>query len=146
MGIYMNTKASLLKYCKDFCTRNGFDFDVFDFDAHATINELPDNDLIGIGEFSMENNSQMYIVTCMIGVCTKADDQNLTRLSPAIDKLFNELQPDRVDNILEIVTADVGEKTGQFKIINPIAVLPVARNAKARPFQTVAVSLAATFS
>lgn len=142
MGIYLNTKASLLKYCNDFKTRHDFALDVFDLDSHASVNELPAEDLIGVAEYSIENDAGLYTATCQIFVSTQADDQNLKRLSPIIDKLFDELQ---VDTILQIVTASEGEDYGKLKVYNSVVVFPVARNAKARPLQSLGLQVAVTF-
>lgn len=144
MGMYLNVKASLLKYCKEFNQRHSLGFDIFDFDAHTTINELPDVDLIGIGDYSLDNDGELITVSCLIGVVTKADDHNLNRLSPVIDKLITELYPNKVDSDLVVVTATDGLPYGQLKLTGQIAALPVSRTMQARPYQTVAVTFVVT--
>jgi len=140
--IYTDVKKSILKFCKDYIENNGLasKFDVFDFDAHATINELPNKDLIGIGEFSIENNSEMYTVTCYIAVCTKADDKNLARLTPVIDGLFDLLRPGHKAMDVVRQSGNTVQTLGQLVLMESVSVLPVART-ETRPIQMLAIQL-----
>ena len=92
-GPYLDINRSLAAYCKNFLIRNNIqNFEVFDFDAHATINELPaDKNLIGISDYRIENQKDMYVVTCVIAVCTLSTDKNISILRDTIDKLYEEL-------------------------------------------------------
>lgn len=136
---YIDHKTSLLSYCKNFLSRNTITgFDVFDFDAHAATNELPDKDLIGISDYGIVNNKDMYIVHCAIVVCTKSDDSNLTRLTNVINKLFNELRPGETGDRFALITSS-GTPKGFMTVMDPVEALPVGQT-RTRPIQAMAVS------
>lgn len=143
MGVYFNVQQSLLAYCKDFLTRNSIsDFDVFDFDVHGVLNDLPNKDLIGIAEFGIENSQETYISTCMIVVSTKADDKDLTRLRNVIDKLFEELKPGYKG--ISVKNASTGNVLGNMTVMDDVGALAVARTAT-RPVQMIAIQLGSSF-
>jgi len=143
MGAYFDIQQSLLKYCNDFISKNNLtDFQVFDFDSHGSINNLPDFHLLGIGEFEIENDSNKYYTTCSITVCTKADDATLIKLRPVIDQLFTELKPGCTD--IKVVNGNTGKLVGNMVVMDNVAVLPVART-ETRPLQMIAIRLASSF-
>lgn len=143
MGAYFDIQQSLLRYCKEFISKNNLqDFEVFDFDSHGSINHLPDSHLLGIGEFEIENDSNKYYTTCSITVCTKADDSALTILRPVIDKLFTELTPGSVE--VKVVNGSTGKLAGNMVVMDNVTVLPVART-ETRPLQMIAIRLASSF-
>lgn len=144
-NIFMDVRASLLKYCKDVRARypNALpNFDVFDFDSHASVNDMPENDVIGISEYSIANADNHYYVTCMIVICTKADDAQLGRLNPAMSALFSELKPGFSG--ITVVNAQSGNEIGVLKVMENVTALPVAR-ADNRPIQMIAVEMGSSF-
>lgn len=135
---YSDIHRSLLAYCKNFLTRNSVSgFQVYDFEAHAATMELPGVDLIGLAEYSIENQKDMYEITCLIAVCTKSDDANLTRLRPVVGKLFAELTPGATGAKFEVLDA-AGLRRGYMTVMDNVMVMPVG-DTKTRPFQTIAV-------
>jgi hypothetical protein len=142
MGAYFDIQQSLLKYCNEFIKKNNLDFEVFDFDSHGSINSLPDSNLLGIGEFEIENDSNRYYTTCSFVICTKADDAALVKLRPVVDKLFSQLTPGSID--IKVVTGTTGKLIGNMVVMDNVTVLPVART-ETRPLQMIAVRLASSF-
>lgn len=143
MGIYNNCRASLLKYCKDFISKNSLTgYQVFDFDTHASLHDLPDTNLIGIAELSLDNAGHTYNAYCMIGIATKANDTYLEELLPAIDKMYDELRPDYILSIID--AADENVQRGNLKVIDSVELMPVART-NSRPVQFIAVPFALMF-
>ena len=136
-SVYNNCKASLLKYC----TSMAPNLKTTDFDSHASVEKWPDSDLIGIAEYSIENQQEMYEITVMIAVSSKADDVQMDRMLPVVNTIFDDLVPlKRID----IVDATSGAVIGNFVVTGSVHVLPPART-KTRPVIMIAVSLAATF-
>ena len=144
-GPYLDINRSLAAYCKNFLTRNGITgFQVFDFDAHATINELPaDKHLIGISDYSIENQKDMYMVTCVIAVCTLSTDKNLDVLRGCIDKLYTELKPGASGETMTVVDSS-GLKRGYLTVGGDVMALPIGRT-ETRPFQGIAISFGAGY-
>lgn len=144
-GPYIDINTSLLAYCKNAITRQGLSgFEVFDFDTHASIQALPDADLIGICDYSITNQGDDFMVTCMIMVCTKADDTYLKRLRPVIDGLFSELTPGRDNSNLKVVDPS-GITRGFMKVMKDVMVTPVGAS-ETRPIQGIAVSLSVGYA
>lgn len=141
MSAYLDVNRSILAYLKGFLSRNSITgFQVFDFDAHATHQELPASDLIGISQYSIENMKDLYMVTCMILVCTLSDDADLTRLHGPIDKLFGELVPGTSGTLLQVVDAS-GTKKGYMTVADDVMVMPVGET-ETRPIQAIAIKFA----
>lgn len=141
---YIDIHRSILAYCKSFLTRNGITgFEVFDYDAHAVTQELPDKHLIGLSDYSIENQTDMYEVTCIIAVCTKSNDANLKILYETIDKLFSELRPGSTGERFQIVD-NSGIKRGYLTVQDNVLVMPVGRT-DTRPFQGIAISFGAGY-
>lgn len=139
---YSDFLRSLQAYCNDFLTRKAITgFEVFDFEAHAVENELPNFDLIGINDYMVENQKDMYEVSCVLTICTKADDQNLNRLRGAISAMFAELKPGKTDIPIKSKT---GLTLGNFVVHDPVTVIPVGKT-KTRPIQGIAVSFGAGY-
>lgn len=132
---YMNCCVSIAKVCKDFGDANGLT--VYDFDAHATVSELPNADIIGPMEIEVENDEGMLTVMGMIGISLR-EDLNLFRLRPLVAKLFRDLSP---NNTFGLYDAETSKKYGIMKILNGTQVLPVVRS-KNRPIQFVAFAAA----
>ena len=141
--VFNDVKASLLKYCKDVIDRNNLQgFVNFDFDAHATIHQWPDKDLVGVGEYSITNEDKHYHVTCLIAVSTRANDSQLQKLSNVIGCIFKELEPGFGG--IQVVDSKTGQLRGNLVVMDDVSVLPVAR-ADTRPIQMIAVRLGSSF-
>lgn len=139
---YNNIRKSLLKFCNDFIASNELEnFKPFDFDSHATIDKLPENNLIGVAEYAVRNNDKTYDITCMIVVSTLADDNGNVKLNSVVGKLFGVLKP---GHNLVAVSGDNGTQIGHMVVRSPVEALPVA-GTDGRPFLGIAVSLGSSF-
>ena len=144
IDVYGDVHRSILNYCSSFLDRNVIqNFQIFDFDAHATIQELPNSDLLGVSDYAIENQQDIYVVTCMFVVCTKSDDAYLKRLRPVVAKLFSELRPSE-ENLFKLIDEN-GLKQGTIKIMSDVAALPIG-NTKNRPVQAIAVSFSVGYN
>lgn len=138
---YMDCYTSLLAHCKNFLGRQNIaGFEVYDFDAHATAEKLPEANLVGITEYSIVNATDLYDVTVMFIVCTRADDTNLINLRDTMNKLFGEMTP---GGHLDLYNKD-GDVVGKFTIKDDIMVTGVG-STKTRPMQGLAVSLGVAY-
>lgn len=136
-NIQYDVRSSLLKMCKDFITQNSLTgYEVFDFDAHAGVNDLPNNHLIGIAEYSLGEMSDTYEGECMVIICTKQDDTNLKELYPNTSKMFARLKAGRT---IPVVQSDDGVVIGNLKVHSGTEAMSVART-KARPLQAINIS------
>lgn len=144
-GPYINIQTSLLTYCNNFLSRNNVDdFEVFDFENHAVTNELPDSNLIGLFEYAIENQTDLYEITCVIAVCTLADDSALEILRSVIDKLFKELKPGSQLPIVNIDSSPAGQEIGKMVVMDNVKVFPVSKT-KVRPIQGIGIRLGASY-
>lgn len=135
---YQDIHTSILAYCKGFLTRHSLTgFEVFDFDAHAMIKEMPNKHLIGISDYSIENQTDMYVVTCVLAVCTY-NDTNLKILYDTMGKMFAELRPGATGERFAVVDAN-GIKRGYMTVMDNVMAMPVGRT-DTRPFQGIAIS------
>lgn len=144
-GPYFDIHTSILAYCKGFLQRTAFaaDFQVFDFDAHAVIQELPNKHLIGISDYSIENQKDMYMVTCVIAVCTMSTDNDLDVLYQVMDGLFSELKPGATGERFPVLDGN-GVKRGYLTVTGDVMAMPVGRT-DTRPFQGIAISFGAGY-
>lgn len=144
MAEYSDFKRSILSYLNNMLSRKAINnFQVFDFDAHAVTKELPESDLVGIGEYSLTNSTDMHHITCMIMVCTMSDDTGLDRLSPVVDALYNELKPGTSGEILPVLDKN-GIKRGYLTVMDDVMVTAVGAT-KTRPIQALALSFGAGY-
>lgn len=136
---YKDVHRSILAYLNQFLSRHSITgFDVFDFDAHAVIQELPQTHVIGLSDYSIENQTDMYMVTCVIAACTMSDDTDLAILYDVMDKLFAELRPGQSGERFAVVDA-TGLKRGYMTVGDNVMAMPVGRT-DTRPFQGIAVT------
>lgn len=142
IDVYNTIHQSLLAYCKNFKEIHCKDFQVFDFDAHATLNTLPPNNLIGIGEFELENNTEMYMCTVTFVISTLTTDDNLTLSRRMVGELFKVLTPG--NHKLPIIDPNSGKPLGNMVVMDGVNALPVSRT-ETRPLQMIAVQLGCVF-
>lgn len=142
-NVYENVRISLLKFCKDLIDELELteDFEVFDFDAHATVDELPPKHLIGLAEYALENNDRLYTATGMFVVCTRADDEETKMLRNVISKIFSKLKPGRP---LAKVENSTGDNIGFITTLAPVETMPIAAT-KGRPLMAVASQFGTNF-
>lgn len=144
-NIYLDTKASLLAQCKQLITSNPTlltDFQVFDFDSHASQETWPTGKhLIGTVELGIENLKDMYVVSGSFMVAQKEDKQDISKLDSVINLLFDTFAPDKAINI---VTNNTGVDRGRLIFMTGVKILPVVR-AKSRPCQMVMFEAGTSF-
>lgn len=110
---------------------------VCNFDAVAEIEEFPDNDLIGVRNFGIQQvHGKLYEVVFLATIST-VDDTNLKRLEQMIGVLFDEFSVGRQINLLN---SDTGNTQGQLTVMDGTEVLPVL-NTRARAVKAIAVRL-----
>lgn len=124
-NIYLDVRGSLLALCRTLVDQEGYSdqIKIFDFDAHAANNELPSNDLIGIGEYTLSNDQELLSGSVSIVMMTSSTDKQIIELSRWASKIFDFFQPmQRFD----VVTREGGVKCGTLIITPPVQALPVA--------------------
>jgi hypothetical protein len=137
--VYNDVHRSLLAYCNRLLTREGITgFQVFDFDAHAVEEKLPDSNLIGITNYSITNGTDQYDVICMIAVATLTTDNDLEIVRSTIGKLFNDLRPGHPNGKLEVIDS-AGGIIGQLVVKDDVMATPVAKT-DTRPFAGINVN------
>lgn len=138
-NLVQNIEASLLKRCKEVAIEASLSgFDIFNFDAHSVINDLPDKDLIGISELSITDHGGTLFVKSMIVISTKNDDNGIKRCRNAANLLFEAFMSDIQ---FKAVSATTGNDFGVLTIRPGTTLLPVG-STKSRPLQIIAVELA----
>lgn len=130
---------SLLIFCNDFITKNNLeDFTTFDFDAHASLEELPNDNLIGIAEFELEERQELYYGSCSLLLSTLQTDYNIQLLRPTLSKLFHDL---RTNMRIPIYNDTLTEEIGNIIIMEGTQAMPVSRT-KTRPLSGVNINFA----
>lgn len=144
-NIYLDLKATLLVQCKNLVTNNPSllqDFQVFDFDSHASQETWPTGKhLIGTVELSVENLKDMYVISGSFMVAQKEDTQDIERLDAVINLLFDSFAP---GGSIDVIRKSDGSDRGQLVFMDGLKVLPVVR-AKARPCQMVMFEAGTSF-
>lgn len=136
--LFKNFYSSLLKFCQDFndaMTAKGYNLAVVNFDAHSDINDLPQQDCVGIMNYALTVDDHFASIRCMIGVTT-LDDTNLFRLNDLSGELLDLLLPTRR---IEVVDHNTGQRIGLMSVQNGTRALPAS--GQVRPARFIAVSL-----
>jgi hypothetical protein len=94
-----------------------------EWDAHASINDLPQTDLIGLTAFALLAEENVVQVNCSIGVAT-FNEKNLFRLRKAAAIVFESLISGKTIPYLD---ANSGVVTNQLVIAGGTNLMPVAR-------------------
>lgn len=138
---YRDFQASLLNFCKtvrDDLAAEGINLTIVKWDAFAEIEELPDGDLIGPMDFSVECDGT-ETGSALIAVSTEKDT-NIERLDRIISLIYSRLK--KPGEMLPLLNASTGQQRSWMTVMEGTAVLPILR-AKTRALKAVAVSLAA---
>lgn len=114
------------------------DYAMFKFDAHATLERMPDKDVFGIMELSIESDTNMQRGSCMVALST-LNDENIERLDKLTGDVYASLRP---DTRIPLVSASTGNRYGNLVVMNGTSVMPIL-NTDTRPVRTVAISLGA---
>jgi hypothetical protein len=132
--LYENVVLSLVKWVEDFRKTNYGEAKYVDWDAHASISELPTVDVVmgpaGCG--MTEESPGEYEVVFSFGVGTY-QDENLFTLRKVISQLFGKLT---IGMKIPIYDASTAEPVSWMTIASPRSVTPVTR-AEVRSLQFV---------
>jgi hypothetical protein len=108
-----------------------------DWEAHANIQEIPEQDLIGPTSLVlMEVSPQMYDVNFSIAVSTFGTDVNLFRHRSYISTIFESLRPSKQIPVYENGT---NNELGYLIFQDGTGAMPMTRSLT-RPFQYVQVN------
>ena len=133
--LYESAVFSLQRMVEDFRVEHFSTATYLNWDAHATIAELPEGDLIGLAGVGMaEDEPKKFELVAGVQVST-TNDPNLDRMTRIISRLFSRVKPEsRVD----IYVAQGGQvvKAGWMVTALPRGVTPVQR-AEVRAVQAV---------
>lgn len=142
VDMYVNHQVSLYKYLNTFAaqmvtaTYLKSDYELFNFDAFADLDNIPDKDILGVSQFNIDSDSGLFIVSAMLGISTY-DDINLARLDRMIGRLFEKLESGQ---LVPFVEESSGNQIGVMRVLNGTSVLPVVKT-RTRPLKFVAVAL-----
>lgn len=131
--LYYNVVQSLVKYIKDFQTSIPGSAYV-DWDEHANISELPDNNLlIGMAGVGLtEDAPGFYEVVFSFGIATY-NDLHLFNLRRHISTLFGKL---KTDARIPVYDAETAQEISWMVVKSPRAITPVTK-AEIRSLQFV---------
>ncbi|MBD9544260.1 hypothetical protein IB276_32975 [Ensifer sp. ENS04] len=105
-----------------------------DWEAHANIHELPDQDLIGLTAVTLtEEEVEMFSGSFTIGISSFASDKNLFRLRNYVGEAFARMRP---LSKIPFYDAEACQQRGWLIITDGTTVMPMTK-ADARPLQFV---------
>lgn len=139
MAIYSNTQTSLLAFLQEKATKLsaelGTSIVVANFDAYTDLVNLPSGDILGLGDLSMQSDSEdaLEVVTAILMVGTESDANNM-RLTKLIDSLYEDLKAEQQIPLLDEQT---GEETGLMVCFGQTIVLPVEKDLQNKILQGV---------
>lgn len=143
-----NLHASIIKFCKDraaeLVTAGTFKAGAIatDLEQYSQMSEIPDVDLIGLGNFGWIDEDRTYKVMASISVSTFAD-QGMFRHNKALGYLTSGFL--KVGKIITLVDADDGTPIqGVMVIERGMALLPCLKTTT-RSVQSILVTFQAVF-
>lgn len=117
MNEYRDSRASLIRFCRDFADEmrgHGVDMDVIDFDTSGEPQTWPKKDVIGMGEFTFTLNDGSIEIDVALGLSTVEDTNNF-RLADITNRLVNKLIPGMR---IVLMNASSGQTRGFLGITN----------------------------
>lgn len=130
--LFESIRASLFRFCKDFNP----DLTLYDFDAYAVTGKLPDGDLIGLHQLSIDVESKIAKVRTMIGLTTDSQDVSLKRLNTLAGQLLDLCLPEA---LITLYDAEDGSQIGHMKVTDGTSLSP-ALNAQQRPLKLLSLT------
>lgn len=121
--------SSLTVFCNDTIAElksNGVSSDLsyIDWDAHANLQELPRNDLLGPNGLAVTELEEAFQFVFILGVATHAD-ANLFRLRAIVDRLFTSV---RFGRTLPLYDWKAGTVRGSMVIQTGTTIMPMSRS------------------
>lgn len=117
MNEYRDSRASVIRFCRDFADEmlgRGIEMDVVDFDTAGEPQTWPKKDVIGIGEFTFTLDDGNIEVDVAIGLSTVEDTNNF-RLADLTNMLVNKLIPGMR---VKLLNASNGQTRGFLVVTN----------------------------
>ena len=106
----------------------------FDWDSHATANELPSKDLVGPLALAItQHSTDMYAVSFSIGVSTYSSDHNLFRQRYYIGKTFEKMLSGQT---IDWYNAESASRVSKLVMTDGTVIAPMSK-AELRPWQFV---------
>lgn len=121
--LYENIAGSVLKLTVDFMAAEVPGAVFVNWDAHATIEELPEGTLVGPAGVGMTEDEQGIEVVFGAGIAT-ADDPNNFNLTRLISKLYGRVRP---QTRIPIYSLETAEPVSWMVVKTPTAITPVSR-------------------
>lgn len=144
---YEHLEASLLNFCQRFGEAMQIQLvtdqplEPYNFENMGSENELPQHDLVGISNLSIEMDEHLLELELLIGISTY-DDLNNFRLRKLVGYLFEELKPTKN---LPIIHAETGEPlNASMVVMNGTKMMPVS--GATRPARFFIVRMMATLT
>lgn len=135
--LYTNVNASLFAMCKEIVDDFALEFKTFDLDSHASLDDLPNHNIISVIELSLREESKaLFSGYFMVALSTTHDDSDLDLLRPAVSQVWSRIQTD--DNY-PLVDSETGAGAGRIIIQPGSEILPVSPS-KSRPLQLIEVA------
>lgn len=145
MNVLANTHASLFAYLSllahQFSTALNTKVTVVNFDSYTDMSELPQGDVVGLGEFGMLKNGDEPLdhVSGVFMVGTQNDPNNM-RLIKMLNVIYADAEP---GECLPLYAEDTGEDLGVMVFKGETQVLPVEKGMSTKILQGVVFELAA---
>lgn len=107
------------------------DIQYCDWDAHATVHELPDTDLVGPMALALEEPTpEMFNITFAIGISTHSNDASLFRLRDFAGRVFERM---RFGQEIVLYDAQTGAAKAKMFFADGTIMPPITK-ADVRPF------------
>jgi hypothetical protein len=122
--IYSCICSSIIRFGETFRKANALpSATYFDWDAHAQLSELPENDVVGPAGIGLSNEGKITQVVFSIGLAT-VGDANLFRLRKMMSQLYGELQPEMTIPVYDTT----GTRRSWLVVKSPVTIAPVSKS------------------
>lgn len=140
-NLFLSVTQSLARLVTDFAEAEMPGSKVINWDDHANINELPEQDVIGLAGIGLaEDEPKKYSITLGIMVSTW-NDPGLDRLTTAISKLFGQIAPGKRVTVYTLSDNGLAADEASWMVTTlPRAALPITK-AEVRAIQAVECQL-----
>ena len=140
-NLFLSVTQSLARLVTDFAEAEMPGSQVINWDDHANINELPEQDVIGLAGIGLaEDEPKKYSITLGIMISTW-NDPGLHRLTTAISKLFGQIAPGTRITVYTLSDNGLAADEASWMVTTlPRAALPITK-AEVRAIQAVECQL-----
>lgn len=135
--LYLSLKASISNWIYSIGQQKAPEVKVFDFDATAEEEDIPQEDYLGPIEFYVSADGTLGEVGFKVAACTHEDPQ-IQRLNELINRVVNNCMGKNVT--IPVLHYDTGTPIGILASDGGFMASPVVRlQSRTRPFQTVSL-------